>query len=96
MRKAYDDFVKKYGPINKEERTVTTRLNKEGEPVVITRYPNVEEFLGDPDAWKVRRSRITTPRPRRQSAPTSRPRTSSPRHGAEIDGPSDALAAVAQ
>ena len=53
LRKAYDDFVKQHGPINLEERTVTKRLDKSGEPVTIVRRPNLKAFDEDPDAWKV-------------------------------------------
>jgi N12 class adenine-specific DNA methylase len=50
---AYKAFVAKWGPINKEISTVTKRLSRTGEPVVITKQPNLKPFLPDPDAWKV-------------------------------------------
>lgn len=53
LSNAYKAFVDKYGPINKEVATTTARLNKAGEPIVITRLPNLSKFLPDPDAWKV-------------------------------------------
>ncbi|OYV61790.1 MAG: hypothetical protein B7Z71_03895 [Acidocella sp. 21-58-7] len=95
LRTAYDAFVKKHGPINKEVRTVTSRLNKQGEPIVSVRYPNMAEFRTDPDAFKVsaiehydaetgNAERATIQTKDVISAPTKR----------EINGPSDALAAV--
>lgn len=53
LNKLYDAFVKKFGPINKETVTTTTRLNKAGEPIVIRRLPNMSAFRADPDAYKV-------------------------------------------
>ncbi len=53
LNKLYDAFVKKFGPINKETVTTTTRLNKAGENIVIRRLPNMSAFRADPDAYKV-------------------------------------------
>jgi N12 class adenine-specific DNA methylase len=49
----YDGFVRKHGPINKEVVTVTNRLNKAGENIIIRRLPNMSAFRSDPDAYKV-------------------------------------------
>lgn len=54
LKKAYDAFVKLYGPINKEVRTVTSRLDKKGDPIVVVREPNVAPFRRDPDVYAVR------------------------------------------
>lgn len=53
LNSQYDDFVKKYGPINRETVSVTSRLNKAGENIVIRRLPNMAAFRADPDAYKV-------------------------------------------
>ena len=53
LRSAYDAFVAAHGPINREERTVSKRLNKRGEPSEIVRLPNLVDFLRDPDAFRV-------------------------------------------
>lgn len=44
LEKAYTAFTKTYGPINKEVRIETSRLNAAGEPVVQVRYPNLQYF----------------------------------------------------
>ncbi|MEJ0096164.1 MAG: DEAD/DEAH box helicase family protein [Methylocella sp.] len=49
----YEAFVKKHGPISREVVTVTKRLNKAGEPVIVTSMPNFKAFRPDPDAYKV-------------------------------------------
>ena len=53
LEKAYDSFVKQYGPINKTQTTVTKRLTKTGEPVIIRKMPNFSVLKDDPDAYKV-------------------------------------------
>ncbi len=53
LNSQYDAFVKRFGPINKEVVTVTSRLNKAGDPIIITRKPNMSAFSVDPDAFKV-------------------------------------------
>jgi hypothetical protein len=53
LNTAWKAFVKEHGPINREVRTVTNRLNNQGEPIVITKLPNFDKFKGDPDAFKV-------------------------------------------
>lgn len=53
LNKAYDAFVKAHGPINLTDKTVTSRLNSRGEPVVIRKQPNTRAFVLDPDAYKV-------------------------------------------
>jgi len=94
LAKTYEAFVKKWGPINLEERTVTSRVNKEGENVVIVRTPNLTPFKGDPDAWKVSAIEKYDPETGKATpaaiqtknvieAPTER----------QINGPADALAA---
>ena len=95
LRTAYDAFVAKHGPINKEVRTVTSRLNKQGEPIVTVRYPNFSEFKSDPDAFKVaaiekydaesgEAKRATIQEKDVISKPTER----------QIESPADAVAAV--
>ena len=94
LRDAYDSFVAKYGPINKEERTVTSRLNKLGEPVVITRQPNIADFRADPDVWKVASIEdynSETDKAKRADIQT-KDIINAPRER-QINGPSDALAA---
>lgn len=95
LRTAYDAFVKKHGPINKEVRTVTSKLNKQGEPIVTSRTPNLTEFKVDPDAYKVAaierydaESDTATPATIQTKDVISPPTTR------EINSPSDALAAV--
>lgn len=53
LNKAYDAFVKEFGPINKTTVTVTDRLDARGENVVIRKMPNFNAFKRDPDAYKV-------------------------------------------
>lgn len=53
LAKAYDAFVKAWGPINKTDVTVTSRLNKKGENIVGRKMPNFNAFRRDPDAYKV-------------------------------------------
>jgi N12 class adenine-specific DNA methylase len=53
LNKQYAAFVKAHGPINLETSTVTARLNRSGEPVVINKMPNFNAFRLDPDAYKV-------------------------------------------
>lgn len=50
LKKAYDGFVKKFGPVNKEVRITTTRAGKES---VSVRTPNFSPFRDDPDAYLV-------------------------------------------
>ena len=94
LRDAYDAFVAKHGPINKEDKTVTSRLNKAGEPVVITKYPNIAKFMADPDAWKV--AAIENYDPDTGKAKRADIQTkdviNAPKER-EINGPSDAVAA---
>jgi hypothetical protein len=49
----YDAFVARHGPINKTTSTVTSRLRKDGTPVVLRKLPNLAVFRDDPDAMKV-------------------------------------------
>ena len=94
LRDAYDAFVKKYGPINKEERTVTSRVNKAGEPVVITRLPNISRFMEDPDAWKVASiENYNAETGKATRADIQNKDVIAPPMEREINGPSDALAA---
>jgi N12 class adenine-specific DNA methylase len=51
LEKTYDAFVKKFGPINLTK--VTEQHRKDGKVVTITRYPNLNPFRDDPDAFKV-------------------------------------------
>lgn len=53
LNKAYDAFVRKHGPINLENTTVTNRVSKSGDFVIITKRPNFSKFSLDPDAFKV-------------------------------------------
>jgi N12 class adenine-specific DNA methylase len=53
LNKAYDAFVKKFGPIRKTTVSVTARLNAAGNPVSIRKLPNFNVFRNDPDAYKV-------------------------------------------
>lgn len=94
LQRAYDAFVEAHGPINKEVRTVTNRVNKAGEPVVITRYPNIAKFMADPDAWKV--AAIEKYDPETDKATRADIQTKdviNPPRQREINGPTDALAA---
>lgn len=94
LREAYDAFVAKYGPINKEVRTVTERLDKEGEPIVITRHPNFHPFRKDPDAWKVASIEEydgETDKAKRAAIQTKD--VIDPPRERQINGPSDALSA---
>lgn len=94
LNKAYDAFVKQYGPINLEVRTETKRLNKEGQPVVITRMPNLEAFKPDPDVWKV--SSIEKYDPETGKASPAHIQTKNVIEAPvqrQINGPADALAA---
>lgn len=95
LKKAYDAFVKKYGPINKEVTTVTKRLNKAGEPVVITRHPNLADFDGDPDAPKVAALEVYDAESGKATRAAIQERTViAPPADRKINGPGDALAAV--
>lgn len=51
LTKEYDDFVKKYGLINKEVRTEVKRGS--GEPTVQIRLPNLQHFTDDPEFPRV-------------------------------------------
>jgi N12 class adenine-specific DNA methylase/predicted kinase/alkylhydroperoxidase family enzyme len=51
LGKAYDDFVERYGPINRT--IVTKQTRKDGKEVVIRRKPTLSLFQEDPDAFKV-------------------------------------------
>ena len=53
LNRLYDSFVAKHGPINKETVTVTTRLNKSGDNIIIRKLPNMAAFRRDPDSFKV-------------------------------------------
>lgn len=53
LNKSYDAFVRKYGPINLENVTVTNRVTRSGDFVTITKRPNFSKFSFDPDAFKV-------------------------------------------
>ena len=53
LRAAYKEFVDKHGPINKEVRTQTKRLDEDGQPIVRVSKPNFDEFRDDPDSYKV-------------------------------------------
>ncbi len=53
LNRTYDDFHRRYGPINKTSQTVTSRLRRDGTPVIIRRMPNFAAFREDPDAFKV-------------------------------------------
>ncbi len=50
---AYDAFVEKYGPISQENRSVSSRLDKSGNPIITRRKPNFSLFSDDPDAYKL-------------------------------------------
>ncbi len=53
LKKLHAAFVKKFGPINLQQDTVTTRLNKQGENIILSKMPNFNAFRNDPDAYKV-------------------------------------------
>jgi hypothetical protein len=94
LRRAYDAFVDAHGPINKEIRTVTNRLDKQGEPVVIVRHPNLALFRKDPDAWKVAAIEdydSETGKTKRAAIQTKD--VIDPPKERQINGPSDALSA---
>jgi N12 class adenine-specific DNA methylase len=94
LRRAYDAFVDTHGPINKEIRTVTNRLDKQGEPVVIVRHPNLALFRKDPDAWKVAAIEdydSETGKTKRAAIQTKD--VIDPPKERQINGPSDALSA---
>ena len=95
LRDAYDDFVKKYGPINREDVTVTKRLNRAGEPVTITRQPNLAKFMDDPDAWKVAsiENYDSESGKAKRADIQNKDVIGAPRER-QINGPSDALAAA--
>ena len=96
-RKAYQAFVDKYGPINKETRTATKRLTKAGEPVTIVRRPNfdVGEFHRDPDAFKVAATEDYDSETDRATPAAIQTRDVISRAPERtIDGPSDALTAT--
>lgn len=94
LRATYDDFVRAHGPINKEERTVTNRLDKEGEPVVIVRTPNLAKFRGDPDYWKVASLEAYDPESGKAKRADIQTKDviAAPKER-QINGPSDALSA---
>jgi hypothetical protein len=75
LNTAWTAFVKEHGPVNREVRTVTDRLNNEGEPIITTKLPNFDKFRRDPDAYKVAATRIMTARLTRPSPPRSNSRT---------------------
>lgn len=50
LTRAYNAFVKEFGPINTERTVVTTRNGTES---VSTRYPNFTPFRDDPDSYLV-------------------------------------------
>ena len=50
---AYDRFVARYGPINRTIQTVTSRMRKDGTPVILRRMPNFSVLRDDPDSFKV-------------------------------------------
>lgn len=94
LRKKYDNFIEQYGPINKEEKTVTKRLNKAGENVVIVRHPNLKEFRADPDAWKVASiENYDSETGKAKPADIHTKDVIRPPMERQINGPSDALAA---
>ena len=94
LQAAYDAFVEKHGPINKEEMTVTSRKNKAGEPVVIVRRPNIKAFREDPDSWKVAAIEKYDPDTGKASrADIQTKDVINPPRERQINGPSDALAA---
>ncbi len=94
LRSTYDAFVEQHGPINKEERTVTNRLDKEGEPVVIVRTPNLAKFKGDPDYWKVASLEAYDPESGKAKRADIQTKDviAAPKER-QINGPSDALSA---
>lgn len=51
LGKAYDAFVKRFGPVNKEIRREFT--DKKGLERVAITYPNIGAFKEDPDAYRV-------------------------------------------
>jgi N12 class adenine-specific DNA methylase len=51
LAKAYDAFVAKHGPINKEVRH--KRTTKEGDEAESVRTPNISAFSSDPEAYRV-------------------------------------------
>lgn len=53
LNKRYDAFVKKYGPINAEQRT-ESKPDEDGNVRVTVTLPNLSSFLTDPDAPIVR------------------------------------------
>ena len=53
LRDAYDEFVAKHGPIRKEVKIVSKKLDADGNPQVRIKHPNFEEFRDDPDVYKV-------------------------------------------
>lgn len=54
LNTSYDKFVAEFGPINKESVSVQTRKIKgETREITTVRYPNLDGFRDDPDAFKV-------------------------------------------
>jgi N12 class adenine-specific DNA methylase/uncharacterized membrane protein/predicted kinase len=94
LNKAYDAFVKKWGPINLEISTETKRLNKEGEPVVIIKRPNFRPFEADPDAYKVASiEKYDSETGKASPAAIQTKNVIEPPTQRQINGPADALAA---
>ena len=94
LQDAYKSFVKKYGPINKESRTVTDRIGRSGEPIVLTRYPNFAKFKSDPDAWKVAAiENYDAETDRAVPADVQTKDVIEPPRDRKINGPADAMAA---
>lgn len=52
LTKEHDDFVKKYGPINKQTRIEVRRKGQE-EPAIQIRLPNLQHFTDDPEFPRV-------------------------------------------
>jgi hypothetical protein len=53
LNERYDAFHARFGPINKTVVSVSTRLRRDGTPIVTRRFPNFAVFRADPDAFKV-------------------------------------------
>ncbi len=53
LGRRYDDFLARFGAINKTVIKVSSRRRRDGTPIVTRRLPNLAAFRADPDAFKL-------------------------------------------
>lgn len=93
LNAAYDAFAGKHGPISLESEIVTSRLNNDGEPIVIRKMPNFRAFSADPDAYKVMALEVYDSETKTaKKAAIFTTSVIDPRPAPVIAGPSDAVA----